>query len=559
LIEQKLFTTIITSLSVLQKEGVLTEDLSPEPQFEIPKDQNHGDIATNIALVLGSKEKRNPRELAERIKDAILNGNDEVLTEIKRVEVAGPGFINFTFNDVHWHRILLDILKRGDRFGYIDLGMGKRVQIEFVSANPTGPLHIGHARGAAVGDALSSILSAAGFDVDREYYINDYGVQMETLGKSVYTRYRERFGETVVYEDNYYQGEYIRDIAHDVAKQEGDRLLSIPEPEAVSFCQEYATDVLLRGIKQDLSDFGIEYDVWFSETSLYDGGAVNDSIETFKNDGLIYEKDDALWFNTTDYGDDKDRVVVKSDGEKTYFASDIAYHKNKFDRGFDKVINVWGADHHGYVVRMQAAVRAMGRSDGDLELILVQFVNLIRQGVPVSMSTRAGSFVTMREVFDEVGKDAMRYFMLMRSYDSHLDFDLDLATKKTQENPVYYVQYAHARIQSIQRQADEKGYRIESPDEIDFSPLVLAEEFTLIKKLRQFPEIVTEAAENLEPHRITFYIFELASLFHSYYNHHRVVTEERPLSLARLCLVTAVKTVIRNGLGLLGISAPERM
>jgi len=561
LIKSKLAKIVRVVISDLKEEGLISTELLPEPQIETPKDPRHGDFASNIAMVLASMEKSNPRKLAERIAETI-KGNDisDAKDVVKSVEVAGPGFINFTLNDSVWHDSLRDILIGGEDYGRSDIGGDRRVQIEFVSANPTGPLHIGHARGAVVGDVLASILSRAGFYVEREYYINDAGVQMETLGRSIYSRYMEHFGMDAVYLDSYYQGEYIREIAGKLAEKEGEGLLNMDEAEAVIRCTGFALTLILDGIKRDLHDFGVDYDVWFSEKRLYEKGQVDDSIKKYKDEGIIYEKEGALWFNTTDHGDDKDRVVIKSDGEKTYFASDISYHKDKYDRGFNKVINVWGSDHHGYVVRMKAAVKAMGRDPDDLEIILIQFVNLIRGGKPVSMSTRAGEFITLREVLDEVGVDAMRYFMLMRSYDTHLDFDLDLAKKRSQDNPVYYVQYAHARICSILRQAEEAGIKVaDIDDSADLTPLTLPEEAAVIKKLAEFTETVEGAAGSLEPHRITFYVFELVSLFHSYYNHHRVITEDEKLTTARIAFVIAIKTVIKNALMLMGISAPERM
>jgi arginyl-tRNA synthetase len=562
LVKENLREIITGSLRKLKDNGLISTDPLPVAQIEIPKDPRHGDFATNIAMILASAEKKNPRQLAEHIVGAMTaNGGVTEDGFIKSLEIAGPGFINITLSDDFWRNVVRRVLAAPDTYGNVDLGGGRRVQIEFVSANPTGPLHVGHARGGVVGDAMANILAAAGYEVQREYYINDAGVQMENLGKSVLARYRELFGQSVVLEENYYHGEYIKDIAREIKDAQGDRLLALPEGEAVAFCKDTACRRVLGQIEKDLSDFGIVYDEWFSETSLYDEGLVNKYIEEFRERGLIYEKQNALWFDTTDYGDDKDRVVIKSDNEPTYFASDIAYHWDKFHRrGFDIVINVWGADHHGYVVRMKAAVKAMGIVPDNLILILVQLVNLVRGGKPVSMSKRAGEFVTIRDVLDEVGKDAMRWFMLMRSYDSHLDFDLDLATKQSQENPVYYVQYAHARICSITRQAAEAGLELNpDPDTVDLSPLALPEELSLMKTLARFPDVITDAAREMEPHRIIFYVFDLASDFHSYYNHHRVITEDRPLSIARLCLIGAVGAVIGRALAILGISAPERM
>ena len=562
MVKENLREIISGSLRKLKDSGFISTDPLPVAQIEIPKDPRHGDFATNIAMILASAEKKNPRQLAERIIGAITqNGHAAGTALIKSLEVAGPGFINITLSEDFWRGVVARVLSEGQLYGNVDLGAGRRVQIEFVSANPTGPLHVGHARGGVVGDVMASILSAAGYEVEREYYINDAGVQMESLGKSVFARYQELFGRTVVFEDNYYQGDYVKDIARRIREGEGDRLLSMPEGDAVALCKDVACREVLDQIKKDLSDFGIVYNEWFSEKSLYDKGLVDKYIEEFRQRRLIYEKEGALWFDTTDYGDDKDRVVIKSDKEPTYFASDIAYHWDKFHRrGFDIVINVWGADHHGYVVRMKAAVKAMGIAPENLVLLLVQLVSLVRGGAPVTMSKRAGEFVTLRDVMDEVGKDAMRWFMLMRSYDSHLDFDLDLATKQSQENPVYYVQYAHARICSIVRQAQEAGLgQVTDSGGIDLSRLVLPEELTLMKVLARFPDVIADAAREMEPHRVIFYVFELASEFHSYYNHHRVITEDRPLSAARLGLISAVGIVIRRALVLVGVSAPERM
>jgi arginyl-tRNA synthetase len=562
LIKEEIKATIVGSLTNLQKRGSLSLDTAPSFQIEIPRDPRHGDFATNVAMILAPQEKKNPRELARAIAETITEDSKKTVdNKIETVVPAGPGFINITLHKDFWRGVVRKILVEKERYGNVDLGKAKRVQIEFVSANPTGPLHVGHARGGAVGDALANILAAAGYDVAREYYINDAGVQMENLGKSVLARYRELFGQSVVFEDNYYQGDYVKEIARRFKDEHGDRFLGLGEDEAVSYFAEHAGREIIEEIRRDLADFGIVFDEWYSEKSLYDEGLVDKYIEDFKKRGLIYEKEGALWFDTIDYGDDKDRVVIKSDREPTYFASDIAYHWDKFHRrGFDIVINIWGADHHGYVVRMKAAVKAMGIVPDNLVLLLVQLVNLIRAGKPVSMSKRAGEFVTLRDVLDEVGKDAMRYFMLMRSHDSHLDFDLDLATKKSQENPVYYVQYAHARISSIARQAAEAGLTMPTdPGTLDLSPLNLPEEIGLMKLLSQFPDVIAEAADEMQPHRMIFYVFDLASQFHSYYNSHRVITEDRVLSSARLGLVSAVQTVIKKTLTIAGISAPERM
>ena len=562
MIKEDIRATIVGSLTDLQEKGSLTPGTPPPFQIEVPKDPKHGDFATNVAMILAPQEKKNPRELAQTIAASITeNSRDTIAADIETVVTAGPGFINITLRKDFWREIVRRVLTLKERYGDVDLGKGKRVQIEFVSANPTGPLHVGHARGGAVGDALANVLVAAGYEVAREYYINDAGVQTEILGKSVLARYRELFGRSVVFEDNYYQGDYVKEIAGGFKEREGDRLLAVDESEAVSYFTQHACREIVGQIRRDLEDFGIVFDEWFSEKSLYDEGLVDKYIEEFRERGLIYEKEGALWFDTIDYGDDKDRVVIKSDKEPTYFASDIAYHWDKFHRrGFDIVINIWGADHHGYVVRMKAAVKAMGIKPDNLMLLLVQLVNLMRGSKPVSMSKRAGEFVTLRDVLDEVGRDAMRYFMLMRSHDSHLDFDLELATKKSQENPVYYVQYAHARISSIRRQAAEAGISLPAdPSTVDLSPLKLPEEIALMRFLSRLPDVIGDAATEMEPHRLIFYVFELASQFHSYYNRNRVISEDRALSSARLGLVVAIQTVIKKALDITGISAPERM
>jgi arginyl-tRNA synthetase len=433
------------------------------------------------------------------------------------------------------------------------------VQVEFVSANPTGPLHIGHGRGAATGDAVASLLSAAGFDVQREYYINDAGNQMNTLGLSGLLRYKELLGEKIDFPETCYQGDYMKEIARDAVTKFGDRFLNVPQEEGVAFFSKMGGDLILAGIDQDLQDFGIRFDNWFSEQSLFDEGKVKSAIEEMQAKGHIYEQDGALWFKTTAFGDDKDRVVVRSNGVTTYFASDIAYHRDKFARGFDWVIDVWGADHHGYVPRLKSVVQGLGRDAADLGIILVQLVSLLRDGVPVAMSTRSGEFVTLKEVVDEVGRDAARFFFLMRRSDSQLDFDLELAKRQSNDNPVYYVQYAHARIKSIFDTARERGVAPKF-DGVKLELLQTPEDLSLIKKLSVYPEILEGAAVNFEPHRITYYLQELAGEFHSFYNKSRVITPEEPeLTQARLFLLHCVAITLKNALTVLGISAPERM
>jgi arginyl-tRNA synthetase len=431
--------------------------------------------------------------------------------------------------------------------------------VEFVSANPTGPLHVGHGRGAAVGDAVAAVLSASGYDVQREYYINDSGRQIRTLGRSVYLRLLELAGRRVDFPEDGYQGRYIVELAEEIGRSRKEALLAVPEEEAIAECARFAADRILSGIQDDLEQFGVRFDRWYSEQSLYDAERVSSAIESFRTAGRIYEKDGALWFNTTEFGDEKDRVVVRNNGLTTYFASDIAYHQEKFERGFSRVIDVWGADHHGYIPRMTAAVEACGRKREQFQVILVQLVNLMRGGQPVAMSTRAGEFVTLKDVVDEVGKDAARFLFLTRHYESPLDFDLELAKKKSNDNPVYYVQYVHARICSIGKKAEQRGVYASGWDEDAVRRLTEPEEIQLIKVLARFPETVQAAAALLEPHRIAYYLMDLASAFHAYYNKHRVLTDDPILTRGRLCLVEAVRKVIRNGLRLMGVSAPEQM
>lgn len=535
--------------------GILSSGIVPEIVIEVPAHAEHGDFATNIAMQLAKPEKKAPRQIAE-ILVKTLESNSNLF---EKVEIAGPGFINFFIKKDLWRETLKGIVAAGDDFGKGTAGNGKKVQVEFVSANPTGPLHIGHGRGAATGDAVASILTAAGFEVDREYYINDAGNQMDTLGRSVYLRYCELLGKVIEFPENCYQGDYIKDIARDLVTKFGSRYLEAPEEESIPVFSRLGGDIILQGIKQDLEDFGVVHNSWFSEQTLFDSGKVAEAITEMQQKGYIYENDGALWFRTTDFGDDKDRVVVRGNGVTTYFASDIAYHKEKYERGYDWVIDVWGADHHGYVPRLKGIVQGLGRNADDLKIILVQLVSLLRDGVPVAMSTRSGEFVTLKEVVDEVGRDAARYFFLMRRSDSQLDFDLELAKRQSTENPVYYVQYAHARICSIFETVTERGLVPKDFTKIRLGKLDSSEEMSLIKLLGQFPEVVEGSALNFEPHRITYYLQELAGLFHSFYNKHRVIGEDQELSAARLLLLKCTAQTLKNGLTLLGVSAPERM
>jgi len=538
------------------KNGSLPSPDIPEVEIEAPKAASHGDFSTNIAMQMASAQKMAPRKISEAIL-AALDDRDQIL---EKTDIAGPGFINFFVTPSSWHPYVKMVHDQGASYGASDIGQGKKVQVEFVSANPTGPLHVGHGRGAAVGDSVARILSFCGYAVQREYYVNDSGRQIRTLGISVFLRYAELLGMNIDFPEDCYQGNYIIDLAKEVKDQKGRDLLEEEEERAISFCADVSAKKITDSIKSDLDIFGVTFDRWFSEQSLFDDGLVDASLSELKKKGVIYNKDGADWFNTTKFGDEKDRVVVRENGLTTYFASDIAYHKDKFDRGFQQVIDVWGADHHGYIPRIKACVEASGSNPDDFQVILVQFVNLLRGGEPVAMSTRSGEFVTLKDVLGEVGTDAARFIFLTRHYESPLDFDLELAKKKTNDNPVYYVQYVHARISSIIGKArDDKGIEDVTWDKNAVSRLCEPEELKLIQEMIRYPEVVSVSANFLEPHRITFYLMNLASLFHSYYNKHRVLEDDRELTMGRLYLIMAVKRIIRNGLELLGVSAPEKM
>ena len=552
---KKLTEIIKQAIDKSMTSGFLQTRTIPLLILEVPKDESKGDYATTIAMGMASLEKKPPRSIAE----AIAGNIEDTEGIIERIEIAGPGYINFFLRTGSWLETLRKVIDLGDGYGQVNIGEAKPVQVEFVSANPTGPLHVGHGRGAAFGDSLSNLLRAAGYNVRKEYYINDVGNQMQTLGRSTWLRYKQIFDPAVTFMDDGYKGDYIKDIANCVITEAKDKYLSMPESDAVPFFVKYAKDNILEGIRKDLDDFGVIFDEWFSEKRLYESGEVEDILMQLKEKGHLYEHEDALWLNTTQFGDDKDRVVVRANGQKTYFASDIAYHQNKMKRGFHFIVDIWGADHHGYEPRMKAGVQCLGNPVERLKVILVQFVTLLREGKPVSMSTRSGEFVTLREVMDEVGKDAARFMFLTRRSDSHLDFDLELVKKESSENPVYYVQYAHARIMNIFKQAEERGIPMPSVDSTDLSLLVLPEEIRMIKLIASYPELIEASAQALEPHRITFYLQELATALHNYYFHHRVITDDRKLTEARLILLQGVKQVLKSGLTIIGVGAPERM
>lgn len=543
------------------QSGYLSQKQFPPFTIETPKIRDHGDYATNVAMLLAPQEKKPPRKIAQAIIEQIPQNDDTV----EKVEVAGPGFINFFLSQSCWLKAFKDISLQGDTYGRSHLGQGEKINIEYVSANPTGPLHIGHGRGAAVGDALANILKAVDYDVSREYYINDAGNQMELLGKSVYARYLQLLGKDVAFPPDFYQGEYIKEVAQHILSQHGNQYETTSESESLPFFTSFAVDSILKGIQKDLEDFGACFDHWFSEKTLFKEKTIDKAIDTLKAKGYINQNEGHLWFKSTRFGDDKDRVVIRDNGVPTYFASDIAYHLNKLDRGFKKLINIWGADHHGYIPRIKAVIEALGNNRDVIDVLLVQFVNLLRDGTPVAMSTRSGTFVTLREVINEVGKDAVKYTFLTRRSDAHLDFDLEVAKKQSDENPVYYVQYAHARICNIIKFAEEQGITLPQSDDVDLKRLTLPEEMNLIKQLSSFPEMVEGCALSLEPHRVTIYLNELVSNFHRYYHlgklegKHRVVNDDVELSKSRLWLVNTIRIVIKNALALLGVSAPEKM
>jgi arginyl-tRNA synthetase len=544
------------SLQNLRKEWGIHD--MPPVEIEVPKNEGMGDVATTVAMRLAKVLKKPPRQIAEEI---VMHLKEQQPELYEKIEIAGPGFINFTFRKEFFFKRLQALLEEKHSSLCTDIGKGQKVQVEFVSANPTGPLHIGHGRGAAVGNALCNILIAAGYKVEKEFYINDAGLQVRLLGQSVFTRYQQLLGNDVPFPEDGYKGEYIESVAQEIHNQDGDKYLKGTFEEWGEYFTGFAYKKMLANIERDLKDFGVVFDRWQSEKELHRQGKVKEALDALQSEGLIYENDGALWFNSSQYEDDKDRVVKKQDGEYTYFASDICYHKDKLDRGFDAIIDIWGADHHGYIPRIRSVLEAFDLAKEKFRVILIQMVSLLRHGVPVQMSKRAGAFVTLREVIDEVGSDITKFIFLTRKADSHLDFDIDVAKEQSSENPVFYVQYAFARISSLFRQADEKGVRSqESGIRIeDLIPLKEDEEISVIKKLLQYPMIFEGAALACEPHRITYYLQELAGVFHSYYYKHRVITDDLELTRARLILCKGVKIVLDEGLKILGVSAPERM
>ncbi|HEU4342944.1 MAG TPA: arginine--tRNA ligase [Candidatus Binatia bacterium] len=527
----------------------------PPLLLEPPKQREFGDLATNVAMLWARNLKQPPRRIAE----AILKNFEDPDAVIARAEIAGPGFLNFTFAPKFYTQELRKLAEGNE--SDVDLGHGAKVQIEFASVNPTGPLHVGHGRVAVIGDVLARLHEATGFQVEREYYVNDAGKQMESLGLSLYARYRELFGERVDFPEDGYRGDYVRDIAAEIKRQSGDRLLREPRQTAVGYFQQYGGDYLLRTIRSQLDEFGIHFDCFFSEKGMRERNEVGQTIDLMRARGLLYAQDGAEWFRSTRFGDDKDRTVIKSDGELTYFASDIAYHRNKFERQYHRLIDVWGADHHGYVSRLKAAMQGLGYDPNLLQVVLVQMVQLTRGGEPVRMGKRTGEFVSLEEVVAEVGRDAARFFFLMRKSDSHLDFDLDLAKRQSSENPVFYVQYAHARVASLFEQAQKHATAWTDSDTsaISLDRLALPEEVELIRKMIQFSDVLEQSVRELEPHHLLFYLLDLAGEFHRYYNRYRILSDDPTLTGARLLLARTVQKTIRRGLEILGVEAPLKM
>lgn len=585
--KEKIEELLRHAVKTLQADGVFMKELSVPITVDRSRDAEHGDFASNIALIMAKPAGSNPRLLAEKIIAAL--PNDQSLT---KVEIAGPGFINFFIDPNAQYQIINKIHDDGPEFGLSKIGAGKKVQVEFVSANPTGPLHVGHGRGAAYGSVVADLLKAVGFNVHREYYVNDAGRQMDILATSIWLRYLEECGEVVHFPSNGYRGDYVRECAWSIHKKIGDEyrkpidlvIDQIPPDEPQGGDKEIHIDALiakakkmlgssiygeifqagldsiLNDIKNDLQEFGVEFQEWFSERSLMDDGSVQIALDRLRAGGHLYERDGAIWFASSNLGDEKDRVVVRENGQFTYFASDIAYHMNKMDRGFDQIIDIWGADHHGYIPRVRAAIQALGADESRLKVLLVQFATLYRGDEKVQMSTRSGEFITLRQLRNEVGKDAARFFYLIRKSEQHMDFDLKLATSKSNDNPVFYVQYAHARVCSVFRQLDEKGWERNLNQGMDNLHLLNEKhEIDLIATLSRYPETLERAALQHEPHQLILYLRELANDFHTYYNAHQFLVENGPLRDARLNLISAVKQVLVNGLGLLNINSPEAM
>ncbi len=581
-VQEQVTAAIAGALLQAQQRGLLQSQHLPQPSVDWPKKEAWGDFSSSVAMIIAKQEQRSPLEVAHVIAEQLKTA----CSFLEKVSVAPPGFLNLTLRPDCWFPVLEAIERMGNRYGHSDVGQGQRVLLEFVSANPTGPLHMGHGRGAALGEALAKLLKASGYAVDREYYINDAGRQMKLLGDSVYARYLEIHGRECSFPEDGYHGGYIKVLAQAVVQEQGESLLTLNPEDAQRTCGELASRKLVRDIREDLMRFGVEFETWYSEASLLTSGKIREALADLAQRDLVFAKDGATWFRSSHFQDKKDRVVCRQDGRHTYLASDIAYHFDKLRRRYDWLINIWGADHHGYIPRMQAAIQAFGYAKDRLRVVLVQMVRLLRDGRTIEMSKRAGEFVTLQDVVDEVGADAAKFFFLMRRSDTHLEFDLELAKKHSAENPVYYVQYAHARLASLFRIAREQGVTIPPVREARLPALVQPEEIRLIKHLSGFPGVLAVSTRELAPHRITFYLQELAGLLHVFYYKHRVLpprvdgveeTESdgremceisnassptvmsRELMIARLVLLKQVQVVLQNGLWLLGVTAPEKM
>jgi len=588
-LKEQLAQLVSEALDSLKSQGEIASDVSADIVIERARDKSHGDFACNIAMRLAKAAKCKPRDLAERLVKQMSPSP----TVVKKIDIAGPGFINFTLAESAFQSMVQRVWEAGAEFGRSKIGAGKKIQVEFVSANPTGPLHVGHGRGAAYGAVVANLLQAVGYDVSKEYYVNDAGRQMDILATSVWLRYLEACNENVVFPTNGYKGEYIKDIAQEIydayenkfhrafadvfndipadeGSEGGDKEAHIDglinKAKTLLGDEDYRTvfDVGLKGIlndiREDLAAFGVVFDEWFSERSLMESNAIDKAMAKLKDNNYVYEKDGALWFRSTDFGDEKDRVVIRDNGQSTYFASDIAYHLNKFERGFDQCLDVWGADHHGYVPRVKASIKAMGEDQNRLSVLLVQFAVLYRDGQKLQMSTRSGQFVTLRELREDVGNDAARFFYVMRKCEQHLDFDLDLAKSKSNENPVYYIQYAHARICSVFRELDDKSLTFDKTAGLTRVDLLgNVHEKALLSTIARYPAVLEAAALNYEPHQLPYYLRELANDFHTYYNAHKFIVEDKDLRNARLCLIGATRQVIKNGLSVIGVGAPEAM
>ncbi|MEK4629965.1 arginine--tRNA ligase [Solibacillus sp. FSL R7-0682] len=539
--------------AAIDKAGLVEAGTEINIHLETPKDKANGDFATNVAMQLTKLAKKPPRAIAE----AILENLETAGTDIEKIDIAGPGFMNITVRKDFLAGVVKAAFEQGQNYGRSNAGNAQKVQVEFVSANPTGDLHLGHARGASVGDSLCNVMDFAGFNVSREYYINDAGNQINNLAYSLEARYKQALNMDAEMPEDGYHGPDIVEIAGKLAEQFGTEILEKSEEERFNFFREHGLKLELAKLQNDLKNFRVEFDVWYSETSLYKNGKIEIALDKLKANGHVFEEEGATWFRSTTFGDDKDRVLIKNDGSFTYLTPDIAYHEDKLHRGFDKLINIWGADHHGYIPRMKAAIEALGYDRGTLEVDIIQMVQLYKNGEKFKMSKRTGNAVTMRELVEEVGLDAVRYFFVKTAGDSHMDFDLDLAVSQSNENPVYYAQYAHARISSILRSAQEQGFTASLEN---LALLTAEKEEDVLKKVGAFPQIVADAAKHRTPHRIANYIQDLAAAFHSFYNAEKVLNQDnKELTEARLALITAVKTTLANALKLIGVSAPEKM